>query len=78
MNKKEALIILNSCPREYRDNDNFITIWKNHESRSIIWCNSVNEALEEINKLTNKNKYIALEIDDKFMSDLKDWNCDYF
>lgn len=76
MNKQEALTILESCPVEYRNEDNFITLWKTY--KKFVWCNTVNEALEELNKLNNRNKHIAMEIDsydDKFMSELKDWSC---
>lgn len=92
MNKQEALTILQdlkfqetnpilkdeSTYNEPGDNDQFITIWKNYESRSIVYCNTINEAIEEINKLDSKNNIIAMEIDDHFMSSLNDWICEIF
>jgi hypothetical protein len=77
MNKQEALIILNDHDPSYDANsDEFITIWRNYEARSIIYCNTLNEALEEINKLDSKNNTIAIEIRDHFMGSLKDWYCE--
>ena len=42
------------------------------------YCNTINDALEQINKTTNRNKHIALEINDHFISDLKDWYCETY
>ena len=76
MNKQQTLNLLMEIRIHQRDNIpyydgnvdymDFITVYYNiGKKKNLNWCNTVKDAQEVVNKLTNKHK-IAIEINDEF------------